>query len=100
MPKVYKLYDEKNRHYGYVFHCPGCGFSHAVYTEKYSENGSRWEFNGDMDNPTFRPSLLNRGPFPEGERVCHLFVTNGKIQYLSDCTHELAGKTLEMEETT
>jgi hypothetical protein len=29
---------------------------------------------------------------------CHLFITDGKIEYLADCTHELAGKTVEMEE--
>jgi hypothetical protein len=27
--------------------------------------------------------------------VCHVFVKAGEIQYLSDCTHELAGKTVQ-----
>jgi hypothetical protein len=26
----------------------------------------------------------------------HFFVTNGKIQYLSDCDHKMAGKTVDM----
>jgi hypothetical protein len=27
---------------------------------------------------------------------CHSFVTNGKIQFLADCTHKLAGQTVEL----
>lgn len=29
-------------------------------------------------------------------KVCHSFVRNGKIEYLNDCTHELAGQTVEL----
>jgi hypothetical protein len=32
------------------------------------------------------------------ERVCHSFVTDGKIQFLGDCTHALAGQTVELPE--
>jgi hypothetical protein len=28
--------------------------------------------------------------------VCHVFVENGKIRFLDDCTHELAGKTVDI----
>jgi len=31
-------------------------------------------------------------------KVCHSFVTDGNIQYLGDCTHELAGQTIELPE--
>jgi hypothetical protein len=30
--------------------------------------------------------------------VCHSFVTDGKIQYLSDCTHAMAGQTVDLLE--
>jgi hypothetical protein len=30
--------------------------------------------------------------------VCHSYVTDGKIRFLDDCTHELAGKTVELED--
>ena len=26
--------------------------------------------------------------------VCHSFVNDGQVQFLDDCTHELAGQTL------
>ena len=29
-------------------------------------------------------------------KVCHTFVTDGRIQYLGDCTHALAGQTVDM----
>lgn len=31
-------------------------------------------------------------------QVCHSYVTNGRIQYLGDCTHELAGQTVDLPE--
>ena len=32
-----------------------------------------------------------------GQRTyCHSFVTDGRIQYLDDCTHELRGQTIDL----
>jgi hypothetical protein len=59
-----------------------------------------------MEAPTFSPSILVRWTKTDpvtglavGEKydmVCHSFVRAGKIQFLSDCSHELAGQTVEM----
>ena len=54
----------------------------------------RWTFNGDMVKPTVSPSLLLH-PGKEHPR-CHLFIRDGYLQYLNDCGHELAGKTVKM----
>ncbi|CAW27289.1 hypothetical protein PLES_25631 [Pseudomonas aeruginosa LESB58] len=62
----------------------------------------RWSWNGSVDKPTFHPSILCRYPWrllENGEReqvVCHSFVTDGRIQFLSDCTHHLAGQTVDL----
>lgn len=74
-----------------IFYCPACKFSHAF--------DSRWTFNGDFEKPTFSPSLLVKYPWgdPPKNMVCHSFITEGKISYLDDCTHEFAGKTIDME---
>lgn len=46
-----------------------------------------------MDKPTFSPSMgCNMGT----ELQCHSFVRDGRIEYLSDCRHELAGQTIDM----
>lgn len=70
-----------------VFWCGGCGYMHHV-------DPLRWEFNGDMVRPTVNPSLLLH-PGKEHPR-CHLFIRDGHLQYLNDCGHELAGKTVKM----
>jgi len=30
--------------------------------------------------------------------VCHSYVTDGRIQFLADCTHALAGLTVDLPE--
>lgn len=84
---------------GYMFYCPGCKSHHAPYVKPHKNPmGASWSFNGDIESPTFNPSILTRveredkSPF-----ICHLFVVNGELQYLSDCTHSLAGKNIPME---
>ena len=58
--------------------------------------GPRWGWNGDAEKPTFTPSVLVRYNWSDGERVCHSFVTDGQIQFLGDCTHALAGQTVDI----
>jgi len=77
-----------------VFHCPGCEYSHPFEIE--APNGTGWTWNGSMDAPTFTPSLLVHGGGQSPR--CHSFVTDGRIQFLSDCTHKLVGQTVEIPE--
>lgn len=85
---------------GQIFFCPGCESTHAVNT---SPNGPRWGYNGSSDAPTFTPSILvtcewrNVDKEMENE-VCHSFVTDGRIQFLGDCTHALKGQTVPIPE--
>lgn len=82
-----------------------------------NNNGAGWSFNGDVNNPTFDPSLLitwNQGvrkknapensyedkDYDQIPHRCHSYIRNGKIEFLSDCTHELAGKTIELPDNT
>lgn len=68
------------------------------YTER--PGSPKWEFNGDMVAPTFNPSLKytsHREP-ERPNHICHLFLTDGKLVFLSDCTHNLAGKTVILDE--
>ena len=75
-----------------LFWCKGCSSYHGIYTDK--NKPVYWEFNGDYDKPTFTPSVLVTNP--QGLR-CHRFIRDGKIQYLNDCNHDLAGKTIDLE---
>lgn len=104
-------YHNQNRDY-VEFKCPGCGNYHCMNVNP--ENGRpAWEFNHDLEKPTFSPSLLERsGHYIPGQPpadqcecckegydmcgVCHSFIREGNIEFLSDCTHASAGKTVPM----
>lgn len=104
MSKIAKMQNDSGDIVGYLFACPGCKESHAFNKNKKM----LWEFNGDFENPTLKPSYRTWGKrFPkkgEDKRdpnnwpdfLCHSFIRDGKIQFLNDCTHELKGKTVEL----
>jgi hypothetical protein len=81
---------------------------------------SGWTFDGNYDKPTFSPSVLvTGGHYMTGWKGpgcwctynrdhpndlhkfecvrCHSFVRNGEIQFLSDSTHALSGRTVALE---
>ena len=76
---------------GYRMNCPGCGDSHTYWTK--AKGKPLWSFNGDINKPTFCPSLrCQHGR----DGCCHFHVTDGMIKYMNDCTHALAGQTVPM----
>ena len=56
------------------------------------ETTPQWNWNGDVDKPTLRPSIMTN----DGTHRCHTFVTDGIVEFLGDCTHELAGQKAEL----
>jgi hypothetical protein len=79
-----------------MFYCPGCKTHHGVSVDR---PGS-WTWNHDMEKPTIEPSIfVNSGRSCPDVPACHSFVRNGEIQFLGDCSHELAGKTVALEAT-
>jgi hypothetical protein len=72
-------------------YCPGCQCYHGMNINKSKE--LCWVFNGDYDKPTFSPSILVT---IQPDKICHSFIRNGNIQFLTDCAHNLAGQTLEL----
>lgn len=81
-----------------LFMCPGCGWPHGptLGPQKEGVYPPRWTYNGNHDAPTFRPSLMVHA----GNVICHSFVTDGNIQFLSDCTHAMAGQTVPLQRFT
>lgn len=86
----------------WAIHCPACGSLHYIKTEGTPDEV--WNFDGNIENPTFAPSLqvrgcLNNGNFENpkfGE--CHSVITAGKIYFCGDSTHEFSGQTKELLE--
>lgn len=86
MAKIHPV-QQNNKHVGWMTaECPGCGNHHY-----YSEG---WTLTGTKEIPTFTPSYVSH----DKGKVCHSFLTNGRWIYLSDCTHDLKGKTMELPE--
>lgn len=73
-------------------YCPGCKCNHG-FTTKHP-TFAPWSFNGDLEKPTFNPSMLCNADYPESR--CHSFVRDGKIQFLNDCFHDLKNTTVEL----
>jgi predicted RNA-binding Zn-ribbon protein involved in translation (DUF1610 family) len=98
---------------GVHFFCPGCNQVHGITTKP-----EVWTFNGDFQKPTFSPSVLVRsGHYIQNKEpgncwcdfekrtgmnsgfkcfICHSFVKDGRIQLLDDCSHSLAGQTVDL----
>tara|TARA_R110002050_G_scaffold246395_3_gene384179 strand:- start:1053 stop:1391 length:339 start_codon:yes stop_codon:yes gene_type:complete len=82
------------------FHIPSVA---RVQTLPVIINGSRqgtncWTWNGDTEKPTLRPSVLVTGYCGDidADFRCHSWINDGSVQFLSDCSHELANKTVEL----
>ena len=101
----------------YTLWCPDCNDTHTFYAGV--PNQPSWDYNGNPERPTFTPSLITKtGHYTSRHKpgdmcwcnyeelygskapfecyICHLFLTDGKIQFLPDCTHKLAGQTVEL----
>lgn len=91
---------------GHGHWCPGCEEMHVI--------PNSWTFDGNVDCPTFTPSVKITGKQVvivdgkwNGEWVrdaagnpvdccCHYFVTKGRLLFCSDSTHALSGKTVDL----
>lgn len=90
-----RLTDAAETEVNLCFQCPGCGSLHCFRVE--GEGRPKWSWDGNVDQPTFSPSLLvNQHHAPTR---CHLFLRDGKIEFLNDCHHELAGQTVDLPDT-
>jgi hypothetical protein len=97
--RVRHVPNEGGQHYGYRFRCLGCEDEHVIPTKPHAQG---WDFNGDEERPTFSPSILVHAIVTTDGRTitprCHSFVRDGRIEYLGDCTHILAGQTVDLPE--
>jgi len=59
-----------------------------------------WSWNGNVEKPTLKPSI--RAEYydwkEKGMRVCHVWLNDGIVQHLSDCTCGKAGTKEPLKE--
>lgn len=96
--KVRIVYSPDNEIAGYCFLCPGCKMTHEFNVNpKFGTNV--WKFNGNIDSPSFEPSLLvNKDHQVEGVMQCHSWVTDGKIRFYDNCGHDLKNQIVDLFE--
>ena len=103
MARAKKAVGSPGDHY-VSFRCPGCDDHHVIPITGVHA----WGFNGDYDRPTLTPSILCKytpwndvtEQYDGPASICHSFVREGRIEFLSDCSHALAGQTVDMLEVT
>lgn len=93
---------------GHTHWCPGCEEPHVI--------PDSWAFDGDLEAPTFSPSVKITGKQTvvvdgrwTGEWVrdaagnaidycCHYILTAGVLQFCDDCTHAMRGRKIPLPE--
>lgn len=83
--------------YGYEHWCPGCKRIHVIPVRGQSGE-PKWSFNGNMDSPSFSPSVRIFVTRPNGgqETLCHYFITGGVIDYCPDSPHKYGGQKIPL----
>lgn len=83
---------------GLAHWCPACKEMHAFATLAPLKNGARWTWNGNVDKPTFTPSMnISVGPYKDEDfdiplSRCHYILTNGLINFCDNSTHAMKGQ--------
>lgn len=75
----------------YLHWCPGCEALHVINVEKPNHSNAIWRFDGNMETPTFQPSVNIVGR-------CHYTITAGQITFHGDSKHKLAGQVVPLPE--
>jgi len=101
LPRTSTYFDIRRFVWGYelYFECQGCMCEH-FFTICYDGRRQGWEFNGDLDKPTFDPALrINRLYNKRGKLIrkrCFLKLIDGLITYSVHSDHILAGRTVAL----
>lgn len=85
-----------------AYWCQGCESCHAVRVNVERDGWPAWTWDGNVDAPTFSPSVLVTYDWhgddgePDLPERCHTFIRGGIVEFLGDCTHKFAGQTLPL----
>lgn len=93
------VYRAKKSAEGWVVKCPAMG--HIIIP-----SDGRWTFNGNYERPSFSPSINETIGSPGStlddlrngkvHARNHVVITDGVLHYCGDCTHTLAGQSVEI----
>lgn len=85
------------RYQALMFVCPGCQKKDPSHTGilmipvNTDAKSPSWHFDGNVNFPTLTPSIITT----DGDgHVCHAFLKEGVMEFLSDSTHSLANSSV------
>lgn len=87
----------------FYFFCPGCKEYHSLHTIQPNNNGTTFVITGTLQSPTVTPMIgriiekFNKSKHANNPaHVCNSRITDGKIRYLENCSHALAGRIVDL----
>lgn len=110
---LHKVNDHGVEYEALAFVCPGCqtpytlldGREHTpsglhMLPVNSSQKSPSWTWDGNLEAPTLSPSILSHiQPYDEQSKplgICHSYLRAGVLEFLSDCTHPLAGQNVPL----
>lgn len=103
--KIHHVTDGDDTYDAIWLWCPGCAAqpqkSSGLHSLPVTGDGSKrptWDWNGELEAVTLNPSILTHFNYgdPPTAYVCHSYLRNGQWEFLTDSTHDLAGKKVPM----
>ena len=73
--------------------CPGCGCAHMLEISSIQADERRLGFDGDVRCPSFEPDIVR---VDRNGKFCRYSIKAGRVRYDRECTHALAGKTIDL----
>lgn len=89
----------RNTEDGVAHYCIACRGLHNFSIKRPNHLAQRWTWNGHIVAPTFFPSMhiitrhLHDRKFMQS---CHYWIRGGRVEFLKDCTHSMAGVTISL----
>lgn len=104
----------------YMHWCQACKSGHFFYTNNANEGKPNWNFDGNVEMPSFTPSMhiFYNEPTVDDDEIdrlmklretdksievpsvrvttCHYYLTAGRITYMNDCQHSFKGQTVDL----
>jgi hypothetical protein len=65
---------------------------HAFAVDASFSNGAKWTFNGNLEKPSFSPSMNI------GNDFCHYYLTDGELRFSACHGHNLGGQVIPLPE--
>ncbi len=82
--KLYAINDDLLVHW-----CPACSILHPIFINKPSPLGELWEWDGNIEHPTFTPGF-------HPSAYCKYTIKKGVICFSEDCRHVLQNQSMPM----